>query len=70
MNTLEKLAEKNRTHKKHLRAESVSAFVFFIGLLPAYIDWGYSLIFLTQDFPQNLFYMAIYRERNEHLYIF
>jgi hypothetical protein len=58
MNTLEKLAEKNRTHKKHLRAERVSALIFFIGLLPAYIDWGYSLTFSTLEFPKNLFYIV------------
>ena len=58
MNTLEKLAEKNRTHKKHKRAQRVSTFIFFIGLLPAYIDWGYSSISLMQEFPQSLLYMV------------
>lgn len=57
MDALDKLAAKNRSHKKHKRAERIAAFIFFIGVLPAYIDWFYSSVYFFEDFPKNIIAM-------------
>jgi hypothetical protein len=58
MDTLEKLAEKNRTHKKQIKTENMMIFVLFLGLLPFFIDLIYSAIYLGHEFPQSMIYMA------------
>ena len=58
MNTLDKLAEKNRTHIQHLRKERLVSFVLILGLLPFFIDLVYSAIYLGHEFPQSLVHMA------------
>ena len=58
MNTLDKLAEKNRTHIQHLRKERLVSFVLFLSLLPFFIDLVYSAIYLGHEFPQSLVHMA------------
>jgi uncharacterized membrane protein len=58
MDTLEKLAAKNRAHKKQVRTENMMSFVLFLGLLPFFIDLVYSAIYLGHEFPHSLAYMA------------
>lgn len=49
MDTLNRLAEKNRKHKKHKFNDKIAAFVTFIGLLPFYIDAGFTWFVLDKS---------------------
>ena len=55
MDALEKLAEKNRAHKKHLNDDRSSLAIIAIGLLPFYVDLAYSLFTTDFVFPQTFF---------------
>jgi hypothetical protein len=59
MDALEKLAEKNRAHKKHIEAERSSLVLILLGLLPFYVDLAYSFIKSDSAFPQTLIFAVI-----------
>ena len=59
MDALEKLAEKNRTHRNHIKAERIMTLLMIVGLLPFYIDLVYAFIFADKTFPEELVFAAI-----------
>ncbi|RDV23875.1 hypothetical protein DXV75_16960 [Alteromonas aestuariivivens] len=59
MDALDKLAEKNRTHQKHVKAEKLAVALIALGLLPFYVDLVYSIITSDASFPQRLVFAFV-----------
>ena len=59
MDALEKLADKNRTHQKHVKAEKLALALIALGLLPFYVDLAYSMFTSDASFPQRLMFAFV-----------